>query len=1388
MKAKNKFFTLALLAGLQLLLPGTFCLAQPPSTVRSLIIKLKPSTALARNAAEPLTALFEISGIASTAIRTAEATFTHKNLPNFKHYWTITLRENSALDSVFVRLQKNPAVDFVQRNHVYSLHQSPPDDPLFPEQWGLALVQGAGAWLQTRGAADVPVAVIDTGIEYDHPDLKDQLWVNRGEDVNGNGIVDAEDFNGVDDDENGFIDDIRGWDFTDAPTFIDGGDYAERDNDPADENGHGTAVAGIIAAKADNGIGIAGLAPGLRVMNLRAGTSSGYLEEDDVAAAIMYAVEQGARVINMSFGDLVVSPMLRDVIEYAYTRNVVMIASSGNGATNTPHFPSGFSETIAVGAIDKNSERAGFSNFGTSLDVVAPGLNVWSTARNEKYKKFSGTSAAAPFVSATAGLILSLHPEWGPAQVRSVLVESALDLGETGWDPQFGHGLIDAEQATLRDQLLIAEIISPHLEAADPGPLLAITGTVASAAIENYSLAYGLGANPVAWTEIGFFEKTQVLEDTLGLWQIEGSIDTVYTLRLRAQDRFGTIVDDYSQVYFDHTAPVISNFRTQKMLDGDHFSALISWDTDDIARGELHWRRAESVGPFNEIELNYLTRNHRYNFSELLSQGSDIVFQVKVQNAAGLVAVDDNEGLLYQLHFEPVALNSLPLSETPSTLPPGHFLPRFFDFDSDGKKEAIASVYQANNQFGPLTILERETTGFERQFQTRFSAIPRDVGDTDGDGKLEILGGFGQLSFVIESTDDPRQFNRIWADSADFWAARFTDLDDDGRFEIAGRRGHEWHLLERDDAGSFQQIAVFNNPTSGSNMTGVPHAEIGDFDNDGQNEILFGDYDGDVYIYEATGDNAFKHTWQDSLPLIDTINYLTAADFDGDGRLEFVVGSHSGDDISFEHEFDNRHWLLRLYKSRGDNAFDIIWEQRFFGYFSPKEFDTGISAADFDNDGSAELFVSLFPDLYVFSFDQIAASFKPVWHYRTSRSNTALIGNPGDGSPSVFLNTGEQMLRFSPTGEMAELPPPHALQARPQNEREIRLQWLKVATAQAYGIYRGRDQQTMLPLARTTRPAFSDTTVQTGIPWFYSITSLDTIRQKEGRRSRIIAATPGPPATLLQAQFQPPEFLTLLFNKPLGPSAINPNTWHITGHGKPASVTLGRNALEVLLALPGIKPGPHQLTTIGLLDSNGTPLDSLQNHSEFIVPEEIPSFYILSAELVQGRKILLRCNSPVDAVSASDTSLYQLSSPFRIVKSRVDAAAPKTVELLFSGTATQSPDLQLQVNGLKNIHGVELKSGIGNTIRLALKELPGDQLRIFPNPFFPALHGQLTISGIADSSSVSVLNEQGRVVRKKLQNGWDGRDSDGAFVGSGIYIIFIKTNAREFWRKVAVLH
>ena len=284
----------------------------------------------------------------------------------------IKLREGLAEQEAMGLYRAAGIVEHVEK-HVLRYPNLAANDPDVYQQWGLTMMKAQEAWDITRGNPEVVVAIIDTGVDYRHPDLKDNIWINRRE---------LDGLPGVDDDGNGYIDDIRGWDFA-------GNDEADpvADADPLDVNGHGTHIAGIIAAGGNNGLGIAGLNWQAKIMPLKVQADNGtYFDDFAIIEAIQYALAQGARIINCSFGGGASSESEINAFTALKNAGVLVVAAAGNDGRNTdaagPNYPSGYDldNIIAVAASDRYDNRAGFSNYGlASVDVMAPGVEIYST-------------------------------------------------------------------------------------------------------------------------------------------------------------------------------------------------------------------------------------------------------------------------------------------------------------------------------------------------------------------------------------------------------------------------------------------------------------------------------------------------------------------------------------------------------------------------------------------------------------------------------------------------------------------------------------------------------------------------------------------------------------------------------------------------------------------------------------------------------------------------------------------------------------------------------------------------------------------------------------------------------------------------------------------------
>jgi len=322
-----------------------------------------------------------------------------------------------------------------------------PSDPQFGSQYGLPLIDAPSAWDQTIGDGDVVVAIIDTGVDYRHSDLATKIFENPGEtglDANGN----DKSRNGIDDDNNGLIDDWSGWDFRDD------------DNDPNDIGGHGTHVAGTVAAQSDNGIGVAGVSWNSKILPIRfLGPAGG--STADAISSVGYARSLGIRITNNSWGGGGFNQQLLDEINTAGRDGSLFIAAAGNNGRNTdisPHFPSSYDSPyiVSVLASDQSDSLASFSNYGEeTTDLAAPGVSVLSTHLNDGYRSLSGTSMAAPHVAGVAALVLSKDGHLTPLQVKARLLNGVEKVPSMNEKSVTG-GRLNANKA-------LAEIVSIDL-------------------------------------------------------------------------------------------------------------------------------------------------------------------------------------------------------------------------------------------------------------------------------------------------------------------------------------------------------------------------------------------------------------------------------------------------------------------------------------------------------------------------------------------------------------------------------------------------------------------------------------------------------------------------------------------------------------------------------------------------------------------------------------------------------------------------------------------------------------------------------------------------------------------------------------------------------------
>jgi len=406
-------------------------------------------------------------------------------------------------------------------------------------QWGLIETgfrrkDGAeSAWDVAAGDHEnVVVAVIDSGLDLTHIDGPRYVWTNSDE-IAGNGI---------DDDSNGYVDDIHGWNF-----------YSETNN-ITDDSGHGTFVAGIIAAKTNNGEGMAGINPGARIMPLKVLNREGKSRILAVYRAIRYAVDNGARVINLSLGGEGITRLEQIGINYAYAMGCIVVVAAGNEDGDIAHHgPPGARRAFSVAAMDMDGNPRESSNHGLNVAVIAPGQSIYSLTAKEgnrdgkfmpvvagKYFRSSGTSFSAPFVTGTASLIWSKYPDLSNRMVEDMILQSAKDIQDQGWDPYTGYGLLDAHGALTQNprELLVPRVTEVFLNKEKNRIASVDLYGVIRGNLDHYMVSMGRGSDPKKW-QIVYGPATTPVD-----FQLISRIDGVHfakgsqwTVRVDAVDR-----------------------------------------------------------------------------------------------------------------------------------------------------------------------------------------------------------------------------------------------------------------------------------------------------------------------------------------------------------------------------------------------------------------------------------------------------------------------------------------------------------------------------------------------------------------------------------------------------------------------------------------------------------------------------------------------------------------------------------------------------------------------------------------------------------------------------------------------------------------------------------
>ena len=1262
------------------------------------------------------------------------------------------------------RYARTSAVEAAQPNYLRRTADFGTDDPLLDEQWGLEAV---GWRSRDPGSAEgVLIAVVDSGIDAAHPDLRDQIWRNPAEALGQPGI---------DDDGNGYVDDVAGWDFTDAPGLPGTGDYLERDADPDDDSGHGTQVAGVAAAAAGNGEGIAGVAPGVRVMPLRAGLvigGAGYLQDDDVAAAVVYAARNGADVVNLSLGDPVYSPLIDDAVRFALARGLVVVAAAGNEGSSEVFYPARLPGAIAVAAVQRDGRAAPFSNFGPSIDLAAPGVAIHSTRPGGGYGAQSGTSMAAPHVAGAAALVLARHPGYTPLQVLGVLAASARDAGPVpGWDAATGHGLLQIPSAQTEPPLAVAFRVPTAQQRIRP-PAFEVELEVTGAAGLELILDWGDGESPGRWHRVEAL-TWQGPADSAVLWPTAELPPGVYSLR--ATVRHGPRA--HSRRVAVRLAPEgarVLGWSAGRALQGPRWRDLVSWKTDRPSAGRLELTSAAGrvlglPAPSGRVD-------------QVLVLPSDVppgAYEVRIFTDGEGVQVRDS------LVVRPGAVDrSNPLSGP--SLPGGYLMPELSDFDGDGRREVVAMVHGEAGTYAPSAFFEWGETEPAHSTSRRF--IPWSRHDLDADGRLELMAVDARRVRLLEQRGAGLYPERQAWEIREAWGGEVLDADGDGRPEMFLRSATAelFRVFESRGDDDYAETAALVNDTPGENELGTRQVAA-DLDGDGRGDLLTGDSDGDLLVFEAGVDDAYRRSWRDleEEEFVDGRLVGGGADLDGDGEAEFVSGRLRRDPFDLE----GRRWRLSVYGAAGDDEYQREWQGQVLAGSSR---GAGIAMADLDLDGQLEWIAVLVPHLYVFRADG-DGGFEVVWHEEAGETWRPATGDAdGDGRIDLFFNAPDGAIRsLSWTGDAARLGAPPGWRVRSLGRDRVELVWEPVSGAAWYEVDRDDSVVVRVEAGLGLRYARVDSGLVPGGSYGYRVAAIDA-EGRRGESSQVQVVKPGEGPVILDVLRSDPRLLAVHFDQPMAPEASQSHRWRLIPEvARPRNGLLDQGGRRLLLSFDQALPdtGTVILEATGVRSARGGLVGLRGSRTVSLRLEPVPPpARLQEAILSEPSRIQLRFDRALSEVRGAEAVV----DGGRILVERIDPGEDdRTVWLVLPQATPLRPrgrPYEVEVWGLRDGLGRPLR--VRTLVRLEVHRL--EEVWAYPNPFDPA-GAELTLAGLPGEAEVQVFTVAGELVWSGREDdgdgglSWTGHNRAGAPVAAGIYLVRVEHEGRVRRLRIAVL-
>jgi len=1037
-------------------------------------------------------------------------------------------------------------------------------------------------------------------------------------------------------------------------------------------------------------------------------------------------------------------------------------------------------------------------------------LNDQPIRPKDLYGSLTGSSFSAPQVAGAAALLRSVDSTLSPTAIQSILTGTAADIDGVSWDHTTGAGRLDVARGLLRPYPSRTTLLSPeHNQGIQGNEPVLVVGTALDPSFQDFALYYAQGTRNLdarsedPWVPIAGPTGTRAYRDTLAKWSVSALPEGAYTLRLVTTLDDGRTVEDRRRVVIDRTPPEARiQFVGAGRVNG-HWGVLADVASDDTVRSRMKVRLR---GGTHVVEGEFETSRQGLSWTDESGLGGTASVRITLTNRSGLQTQVERT-----VTVPPGRSNSALLRRVETDVPNGVLLPHSTDFDGDQLSEIVLTQTRNGGLSDTVRTFEWSPSGFMSSDTLLARFFPKDVGDTNLDGRKELLLQVGGATVLLEqrTADGGLPGQIAYADTTgvsgalegpSLHGALLADLDHDRQGEIVGNWKKNdttrttWRVLERQHSG-FERIDQLEYPTdrtrSGQPQRGSPNAASGDFDGDDQRDLLVGDRDGNWVIYESTGNDELEVAWTYDTRRFGTDTRFAVGNVLGDQRPEFVTFSTFDPRSQEGGEFEPPISFYHVWRAVGDDTYERVYRLPVAG---PRPSAGGLTTADFTGDGLEEAAIAHPPSLIVLGTS--GQGEMRVLHQsrmRPSVRGPSAVAEDftGSGTPSlVTASSGDSLQRYVVDRSGLRQPPPRWVRARPVGPSSSRLSW-RAPEADSVTVYSGIPGTTLDPEAVTSD---SSVVVEGAARKRFALRAWWDGQQSPFSPDRQVR--PHAPATITQISYPEPATVRLRFTEPLARS-VRPDQFLLQSHGAPRSVLRTNGGTGLLLRFPAALAGTEgTLTWTGVADTSGLAVGQTQVFISLPAPST-PSLFVKDSKVMGAQRVRLTFSAPLDGDAARDPDRYEVRPQGFVEDVQADGSTPTTVMVLLDDVVAGATgeEAALTVTSMRGAQGATLAEE-GATVRLTR---PADDLSnvfVYPNPIKLVKHDRrLTIAGLPRTATVRIYHPSGRLVDVlSVENGrtggttWNLTNQQDELVPSGIYLVRVEApGASSVLKKAAVI-